>query len=212
MTDSNMKSIIYSKLCRVLISGDVFMNDTKGFLPDSIDMFQKTTDNHAGMILNNHRFYELSSSEAIGRGVTRRSFRHYVFNEKKKYRSISFYRLKTKRSNLKKLGSTLELETILKENITGYDFLNLLFFQVVRLGWYNIFGKKIWIGGGKEKGEKRFICGEWVAYIINKSTGLFPRWWQDAPVDIEKSKDFELIAKIDYNKDGSVKDFHCCFE
>ena len=202
------KKKIYENLVSILRTGDVFMNDTKGFLPDSIDTFQKSTDNHSGLIIKNDRLGEISTSEAIGRGVTRRSLRHYILNKKKKYRSISFYRLNSRYTKKKYYEDVIELQTILHEGQTGYDFMNLLFFQLVRFAWYNIFGKKIWIGGGEKKGEKRFICGEWVAYCINKATNLFDKWWQDAPVDVEKSGYFVKIAEIKFNKNGDIASFY----
>jgi len=67
----------------------------------------------------------------------------------------------------------------------GYDYPSLLFYQVI----FNTSGK--WIGKTGQYASKRFYCSEWVAYVYNHFTGLWPDWWQVSP---------EMVAK-EYEED-----------
>jgi len=55
---------------------------------------------------------------------------------------------------------------------TKYDFLSLLFFQLI----YNLTGK--WWGLRREKAIKRLYCFEYTAWIFN-----FDNWWKMSPQD-----------------------------
>ena len=67
---------------------------------------------------------------------------------------------------------------------TPYEYINLFFYQPIRYIAKKIFNKEIWIGRSKSKSNKKFICGEWVAFIYNKFLKLFDNWNEVAPVDI----------------------------
>jgi hypothetical protein len=64
---------------------------------------------------------------------------------------------------------------------TPYDFSGLLWFQLI----YQLTGH--WLGHTGDHADKRMYCGEYVAYMYSD---IFERWWQTAPSDIHKSKEF----------------------
>lgn len=65
---------------------------------------------------------------------------------------------------------------------TGYDFSGLIIYQLI----FQMTGH--WLGHTDAGGaDKRMYCGEYAAWNYPK---YFPKWWQTAPSEEDKSKDF----------------------
>lgn len=72
------------------------------------------------------------------------------------------------------------------QGYTGYDYISLLFFQLI----YQTLG--IWIGKTKDKAIKKLYCSEYVALIFKD---LFPNWWVVTPKDLYKSSHFLTVVQ-----------------
>ena len=70
-----------------------------------------------------------------------------------------------------------------------YGYLNLLFLQPIKYLLH------IWLGEDNVKNPKRFICGQFAAYVLNYfNKNYFKNWVEVAPVDIYNQTDFTHIA------------------
>ena len=126
--------------------------------------------NHAGIIIFN--WSQLFINEAIGKGVVTSpislSIKNYIIKiVRPKDQKYTEGEIATKANS--KLG-------------TGYDFLGLLFYQVI----YQI--KKKWYGYTQEYAEKNMYCSDYVAWIYN-----LKNWWTVTPKDIDDDKDLKTI-------------------
>jgi hypothetical protein len=58
-----------------------------------------------------------------------------------------------------------------------YDFVNLLVEQPVKIISKELIGREIWIGARNDKrATRRFICGEWVAYVYHRFFNCFENY------------------------------------
>lgn len=167
-----------------IITGDIVLVSSSGFLPKAIQWFQGNKYNHAGMLI--WLWGELFVCESVAKGIVLTKWNDF-YKKKNKYiflRYIGYMGEDRQRS----LASFM----LSKCGNVGYDFVNLLFYQPIKYFWEKIFGKKIWIGTNQDKGKKRFMCGEWCAYCYNYLDELFKEdWHMLAPVDLYRSGYFE---------------------
>jgi hypothetical protein len=63
------------------------------------------------------------------------------------------------------------------QDTTHYDFVALVQHVLLRLT-----GK--WFGKQGAGAAKRLTCSERTAYVYNKFTGLYPKWWMMSPRDV----------------------------
>lgn len=77
----------------------------------------------------------------------------------------------------------------------GYDFMNLLVHQPIKMLWKWLFNKELWVGRKNQSAEGRFICSERTAYVLNKFFKVEPTWWKistDYFMDNDKYELFKL--------------------
>ena len=163
-------------------TGDNLLVSSEGFLPEAIQWFENCKWNHSAFFLwINNVLYVIESD---GHGIALTKFQDYING----YKGLLV--LKPKLPIDDKIKSEIIDYVLEYTGHTPYDFLNLLFFQPIRYITKFLFSKEIWIGRSKRKANKRFICGEWVAYIYNHFFGWFINWNQVAPVDIYINKEY----------------------
>lgn len=109
--------------------------------------------------------------EAERYGLTNTEFSHY---EDPKY-SIWIARPKTIKITDDDKRKLIH-EAISSAGHKPYDFVNLLIHQPIKAITKSLFGKPLWLGKRKKKADKRFICSERTAYIMNKFFGTEPTW------------------------------------
>lgn len=157
-------------------TGDNLLVSSKGFLPKAIQWFENCKWNHSAFFLwINGVLYVI---EADVHGIALTKFQDYIDGDK------GLLVLKPKLPIEDKVKSEIIDFVLEYTGHTPYGFINLLFLQPVRYISKFLFGREIWIGHGKSKSSKRFICGEWVAFIYNKFFGWFKNWNEVAPVDV----------------------------
>ncbi len=167
-------------------TGMILLEDSHGFLGDTIDVFQGNRFNHAGF------FYRSPSGklfvvEAVKTGVGFNSFeKHYA--EKYEAGKIDLLCLIPKKDYWHNVPKKELLDFLLEHTTDRYEVENLLLWQSVRFLWKWITGKEKWIG---KKKKDAYICGQWVAKIYNEFTKLFENWNIVAPVDIYNKPFFE---------------------
>ena len=164
-------------------TGDNLLVSSKGILPEAIQWFEDCEFNHSAFFLwLNGILYVI---EADKHGIALTKFEDYIESDK------GLMILKPKKNIDDKMKSDIINFVLEYTGHTPYEFINLLFYQPVRYIWKKLFGKEIWIGRSKSKSGKKFICGEWVAFIYNYFLGLFSDWNKAAPVDIYEDGHFD---------------------
>lgn len=180
------KNELKSKKYHFIKDGDILLCSNNTFISKAIRYFQKNKYSHAGLFIyiNNRLFV----AEATKRGITLTNYYEYLNN--KNY-NIKIIKYKNKNSDKLKqeLNYELYFDLIMNNLSKPYDYISLLFYEPIRF----IFKK--WIGK-KNKGNNKFMCGEFVAYVYNKLYNIFDNWYEIAPVDIEKNENFEEIKVI----------------
>ena len=159
-----------------ILSGYILLVSTKkGFIPKIIQKVTKCKYNHAGLLLVINRITYVV--EATEKGIVLTLLSHYTSQPDK-------YDLLILKPKIKPINNITDIA--LSKLGTPYEFKNLIFHQLAKY----IFGK--WIGKKKDKADKKFICGEFVAWCWWKATNtsLFYNWYKIAPVDIYKCDKF----------------------
>lgn len=77
------------------------------------------------------------------------------------------------------------------QGFTGYDYISLVWFQVI----LQATGK--WKGEKGPKAQKKLYCSEYAALIYHQQ---FPEWWKTTPKDLYNSDKFKKVWK------GAAKD------
>mgnify|MGYP005841109325 CR=1 FL=1 len=180
-----MKKILYkqelkSKKYQIIKDGDILLCSNNTFISKAIRFFQKNKYSHAGLFIYiNDRLFV---AEATKRGITLTNYYEYL---NKKNNNIKIIKYK----DIDKLNYELYFDLIMNNLSKPYDYISLLFYEPIRF----IFKK--WIGK-KNKGDEKFMCGEFVAYIYYKLFNLFDNWYEIAPVDIEKNDNFQDVIEV----------------
>ena len=159
-------------------TGDVFLSTTKSLLSKIIRKVTKANYSHAGIFV--WLWGELFVIEAEKHGVqlTKWSDKKYNSGNSKK-RTILY--LKPKININEKETAMMMLPHVGTHN---YDYIGLLD-QLI----YQYTG--IWIGR-KKKGDNRFYCSEFVAFIYHKlNNDYFKKWWEISPADIFRTNYFD---------------------
>lgn len=176
-----------------LQTGDIILISSEGFVPEIIQRFQGNKWNHAGIIIKIES--DCYISEATENGVIFSPLSKYFSNTDHYDIRVLRYR-KDLNYNRKKIITRLALTSTNR----GYDFLNLVFHQVIKFTTKAIFGKPLWIGAKNDRaGAKRFVCGEWVGYLYFYILGLFEDWRMIAPVKLAKSPYFYIVLSLEKN-------------
>lgn len=183
-------------------TGDCLLVSSKGILPDAIQWFENCKWNHAAFFLWLNDILYVIESDIHGIALTK--FDDYIKGDK----GLLICKPKTQLNEQTKsdmINFTLEYT-----GHTPYDFINLLFFQPIRYITKFLFNKEIWIGRGKSKANRRFICGEWIAYIYNHFfINWFKNWNQISPADIFYDINFNKYEYVRNTK--SIKKIYSLF-
>lgn len=164
-------------------TGDNLLVSSKGILPEAIQWFEDCKWNHSAFFLwLNDILYVI---EADKHGIALTKWEDYTKSDK------GLLILKPKKPIDDKTKSDMIDFVLEYTGHTPYEYINLLFYQPIRYIAKKLFDKEIWIGRSKSKSNKKFICGEWVAYIYNHFFGWFSKWNQIAPVDIYDDSNFD---------------------
>lgn len=165
-----------------LLSGDILLVKSSGFLPRAIRFFQGCEYNHAATVvyLEGKRFV----SEADKPGVI---FTHLSkYTHSRRYSKLLILR-PHKEFTQAQTAAIIEL-TIDNAGRKGYDFFNLLIAQAIKY----ITRGRLWIGANKRTGSRRFICGEWCAYMCNYvNPEMFAEWWKVGPAELYNAAGFD---------------------
>jgi hypothetical protein len=160
---------------RGINTGDALLVSSKSWLARQIQKFQKTQDpeggkwNHAAMFW--WAYDELFVIEADKFGIACTPYSEYVFSNRD---------LLVIKPKFKVDGSEYGKFMLPYVGHTRYDKWNLVVAQAVKMLTFG----KLWLGHDKTN-TKKFICGEWVAFVYNHfECTVFPNWNRTAPVDI----------------------------
>lgn len=169
-----MKEI--KQLDTIIQTGDNLLVSTDSFLGHAIQDFQRCKWNHAGKFLVINGIIYVC--EADKRGICLTDFNDYVNNKK--------YSLLVQKPVIP--FNPIEKDHIMQFALPRcghkrYEYLNLFVYQPIK------FLTGIWLGAKTaRKGDRAYICGEWVARIDNVVRGYFPKWEKLAPVDLFNSE------------------------
>ena len=158
-------------------TGDVFLSATDSWLGNVIRKITKADWSHAGIFV--WLWGELFVIEAEKHGIQLMKWSDEKYNNgNPKNRKLLY--LKPKIDINEKDIAMLMLPYV---GTRDYDYIALLE-QIV----YQYTGK--WIGK-KEKGNNKFYCSEFVAYIYNQmDKTYYPKWWEISPGQIYDKKLF----------------------
>jgi len=153
-------------------TGDILMVATDGWIGRAIRKVTKAEWSHAGLFI--WIWGELFVIEAEKHGIQLTKFSDKKYNNgNSKGRKLLYLR-----SN-DELISEKEIAMIMLPYVGSrdYDYKGLID-QLI----YQYTGK--WIGR-KEKGDNKFYCSEFVAFIYNKiNKKYYPKWWEISPGQI----------------------------
>lgn len=157
---------------------DVVLVSSKSLIGRAIQKATKFDYNHVAIVIElNH---ELFIAEAVSSGF-RPTFtlNEYIEIANKKGKKLLFLRSKSIIPNDKTIGERVN-ELMNKK----YEFVNLVFFQLVKQI------TKKWIG---TKNTNRVICSEAVAYCYQE---FFPAYYKTEPEEFYYSDDFRQVLNI----------------
>jgi hypothetical protein len=155
----------------------VFLGNKKGFLPKAIRFITGFEYNHVGIVVKYlDKLYVL---EAKARGFhPTLSLDNWIKEKSERGDRVAILRDKNNSSKEAVYG---RLEKIAGNN---YEFLNLLFFQIIKI----VTGR--WLGS---KDSSTVICSEAVAYAYKD---YFDNPYEATPVEIFYNDNFKLICTI----------------
>jgi len=156
----------------------ILLVDSDTFVANTIHKFQGNRWNHAGMLVE--AYGERYVVEAIETGIGFTPFSEYAEAYRKQQKDLMLLELNTELD----VSEAELMKFILPYTRTGYEYSNLIGHQAIKFITKKIFGKALWLGRRKRKGDKKFICGEWCAFVINYYVNLFPEWHKIAPSDL----------------------------
>jgi len=156
-------------------TGDVFLSATDSWIGKVIRKITKAKWSHAGIFV--WLWGELFVIEAEKHGIQLMKWSDKKYNNgNPKNRKLLY--LKPKIEMDEKGIAVLMLSYV---GTRDYDYVALLE-QII----YQYSGK--WIGR-KEKGDNKFYCSEFVAFIYNKmNSSYYPMWWEISPGQIYDKK------------------------
>lgn len=162
-------------------TGDCLLVSSKSILAEAIQWFENCKWNHAGFFIWINDILYIIEADVHGIALTK--FQDYIDGDK------GLLICKPKNPISDQTKSEMINFVVEYTGHTPYGFINLLVYQPIRYLCKKIFGKELWIGG-KSKSDRRFICGEWVAFIYNHFFGWFINWNKVAPVDIYNETEY----------------------
>ena len=163
----------------------ILLVDSDTFLANAIHKFQGSRWNHAGLIVK--AYGEEWVVEALENGIGFTPMKEYDIDYRRGECDLLILEPKFDVN----LSEEKVMKFILPFTRSGYEYSNLLGHQAIKFITRKLFGTALWVGRRKEKGNKKFICGEWVAFVFNHFFGLFERWNEIAPVGLYDSPLFK---------------------
>jgi len=161
-------------------TGDVFLSATESWLGRIIRKITKSQWSHTGIFV--WLWGELFVIEAESHGIQLLKWSDEKYNNgEPKNRKLLYLTPKVK-LNEKEIAMTL----LPYVGTRDYDYIALLE-QIV----YQYTGK--WLGK-KQKGDNKFYCSEFVAFIYNKiNSEHYPMWWSISPGEIYNEVIFNIM-------------------
>ena len=179
-------------------TGDNLLVSSTGPLQEAIQWFEDCDWNHSGFFIWINNILYVIESDIHGIALTK--FQDYIDGDK------GLLILKPKIQIDEKTKSDIIDFVLEYTGHTPYDFVNLLVKQPIKYITKFLFGKELWISWSKSKATRKFICGEWVAFIYNHFFGWFDNWYKLAPENIyheiehfnhyEYVRDLQSIRKV----------------
>ena len=168
-------------------TGDCLLVSSHSWLARQIQRFQKLVNKKGGEWNHAAQFWvcydELFVIESIEKGIVCTPFKDYIDSDKK---------LLICKPQFLVDGSQFGAFMLPYAGRSRYGFFNLIFAQILKIITFG----KIWIGPSK-KNTRRFICGEWVAFVYNHfNSNIFTSWNKVAPVDIYQNPYFNKYEFI----------------
>lgn len=162
----------------VIQEGCILLVHSKGVRQSTINWFQDSIYNHAGIFILIAGL--LYVSEATENGIVHTRFTEYINSDKK---LVVCYPYNVLTASEKTRMYTTHWEY---QGKTPYGFNNLLTYQPIQFIAQKTIGRRIWLGRQYQANKpKNFICGQWVMFqwfvIRNYYSNIWPK---GAPVDI----------------------------
>jgi len=154
-------------------TGDIFFYSGNTWLSRTIKKFTNCEWSHSGIVfIDNSEIFILELQVRKAWQLPRVGLTPIEFYKGKKYTTIPYPKKYSIDIGLSMCGTK------------PYDIATLAVFQVIRQLSKTYLHKDLWIGRKGNKAANRFVCSEFVAYVINQSTGDFYNWWEISPADI----------------------------
>lgn len=174
---NTFKKIKYQSLEKsTLKTGDILLLKSQTFLGRLIRWFENSNYNHAGILIKIDEQIYISEADRYGIALTK--FEDY----EEKYGEI--YILERNIKINKKQEKQLKEFILDRTGHYPYDFVSLIFRFPIRYIIEKLTGRKIWLQS--KNFDKKFTCGEWVAYVIYSifKDKWAENFWQISPADI----------------------------
>lgn len=155
---------------KTIKTGDNLLVSSHSWLAKKIQLFQNNKWNHSAMFW--WAYDELFVIEADKYGIAITPFSQYLKSDSG---------LMVLKPNFAVDGAKMGAFMLPFCGHTPYDKTNLILDQAIKF----ITAGKVWIGKNKKDASKKFICGEWVAFVYNNfNEDIFPAWNKIAPSEI----------------------------
>lgn len=169
-------------------TGDCLLVSSHSWLARQIQKFQKIVNKDGAKWNHAAQFWvcydELFVIEADKYGIACTPFKDYIDSDK----DLLVYK-----PQFSVDGSEYGKFMLRYAGHTRYGKFNLIFAQSIKMLTFG----RVWIGPSKKQ-TKKFICGEWVAFVYNHfNENIFSNWNEAAPIDIYESPYFN---KYEYKR------------
>lgn len=177
-----------------LTTGDIVCVSGNQLLPDLIQYGTDSDINHVGIIVKINNSIYVCESDI--HGVNFNPF-HKYFVDSDKYNYIEVKRCPLVKSKNKDFLTNM---CILEAGKARYDFV-LLGKNFIDKLFIKVFKKPSPVKAeNRRRKSKRFICSEWVGYVLYKTLHICLDWFKLTPKDIANLPNLKLIDKINLYK------------
>jgi len=162
----------------MLQTGDIVFYTRKRVLGKLIKIISKSKVSHCGIVVDLHGTLKISEATECGivlSDINILDDKEHTILRHKEYIKLDYIKEQYLR---KRIVSKLN---------TKYDYISLLFYQVM----YQVFGK--WYGKTEEEADDKLYCSEYVAWIYE-----LKNWWLCSPDDVFNNNKFILLYSTVY--------------
>jgi hypothetical protein len=165
---------------------DIMLEGSSSWLSKQIQHVINEKISHSGIFFKVDGILYIHESDRYGLRNT--DFISYYLDNPKYKIFIARPRLEI----AKNLNVRLRHEAVRTAGHKPYDFINLIFHQPTKWIMKKLFNKNVWWGKRKTDANKRFICSERTAYIMNEYFGIEPNWYKTSTEHFLHSKNYEI--------------------